>query len=339
MRDSDPGFLFPLPQKAVGRGLSPVCCVVIDAEENFDWLRPHEGTPYSTSSLHDVTVLHDILDAYGAAPAYLLTYPALLDDTVVLSLRRQVERDRCVLGVQLHTWVTPPFQGDTSHHLSYSSNLPLDVEERKLLQLKVLFRDRFGFDPVIFRGGRYGFGANTAALLEKHGFTIDVSVAPRTNFSDEGGPNYLGYEFEPFWFGRNRRLLEIPLCRSVVGWSGRAAAAAYHLVSESVRGTLRLNAVLTRTHYAERITLSPEGNDLRAMMRLVRGLSRRGQPILPLSFHSSSLVIGGNPYVRTKPELHRFYDRLSGLLDHLAARGCGFTDILRVADYLEAPSC
>jgi hypothetical protein len=83
---------------------------------------------------------------------------------------------------------------------------------------------------------------------------------------------------------------------------------------------LHLPGMLAWLRYAERITLSPEGNDTAAMGRLVRGLLSRGQNVLPVSLHSSSLSIGHNPYVRSKADLHHFYDRLSAILDHLASR-------------------
>jgi hypothetical protein len=83
--------------------------------------------------------------------------------------------------------------------------------------------------------------------------------------------------------------------------------------------------VLAACRIAERITLSPEGNDVDAMKRLVRGLQGRGATVLPVSFHSSSLWPGHNPYVRDKSELHRFYDRLSEILGHLSEQAeCHF---------------
>ena len=333
-----PGALFPAPRPARPRSTEPVCTLVIDAEEDFDWQRPVQGTRYSTTNLRHLSVLHDILDSWNVIPAYLLTYPMLQDEECVRQLRRQLERGRCVLGVQLHTWVTPPFEQDAARHLSYSGNLSPELEERKLLSLGAAFVERFGFAPTIFRGGRYGFGANTAFLLEKHGFAVDTSVAPRTDFRAEGGPDYRGFEYGPFWFGRRRDLLELPLCRSVVGWGGGAGTAAYRALSARWTARLPMRALLTRSHCAERITLSPEGNDVSAMRRLASGLQARGQFLLALSFHSSSLAIGGNPYVRSRADLHTFYDRLSGILHHLSTRtGCRFTDLLHVTDHLLRP--
>ncbi|WP_419729313.1 hypothetical protein [Lichenicola sp.] len=339
MRAEPATSLFPAARLAVPREPGrPVCTLVIDAEESFDWHRPLHGTQYSTRNLHDLSVLHDILDTNGAVPAYLLTYPILMDDDAVHSLRTQLERGRCILGLQLHTWVTPPFDGGSDHHQSYSGNLAAGLEERKLIALLERFIERFGFAPTVFRGGRYGFGPNTARLLEEHGFRIDTSVAPRTDLGADGGPDYGGFDCRPFWFGVRRRLLELPLCRSVVGWGGGGGAAAYRALSAPWARRLSLGSALTRSHCAERVTFSPEGNDVAAMRRLANGLVSRGHPVLALSFHSSSLAIGGNPYVQSKADLHRFYDRLSAILDHLTReQGWRFTDILRVADHLRPP--
>jgi hypothetical protein len=74
------------------------------------------------------------------------------------------------------------------------------------------------------------------------------------------------------------------------------------------------------------------------MRRLVRGLQARGENVLTLSFHSSSLQPGHNPYVQSKADLHAFYDRLSGILDYLVnVMRFRFAAIERVPDHLEPP--
>src|SRR5690349_8213606 len=89
-----------------------VCAVAIDAEEDFDWATPVRGTPYTTTCMKSVRDLQPILGAYQIQPTYLLTYPILADPEIVRILRRQVERSECDLGVQLHPWVTPPYDDD-----------------------------------------------------------------------------------------------------------------------------------------------------------------------------------------------------------------------------------
>jgi hypothetical protein len=298
----------------------PTGCVIIDAEEDFDWRRPVQGVPHSVRGMQHLSDLQHILAAYGAIPIYLVTYPVLQDDAVVAAIRLRLERGDCEVGIQLHTWVTPPFNERADLRNSFGGNLDAALEERKLVELMRLFRLRFGHDPVVFKAGRYGLGPHTSLLLEKHGFRVDTSLAPRTSFAAESGPDFSANDYRTFWFGRSRRLLEVPLCRSIVGWGGRASARAYQLLADLNLSRLHLPGVLAWLRCAERITLSPEGNDPAAMCRLARSLLSRGQNVLAISLHSSSLSIGHNPYVRSRAELYHFYDRLSAILDQLAGR-------------------
>jgi len=305
------GFANPRPVAAS----APLCSVLVDAEEDFDWRLPVRGVPHDVACMRHLSDLQTILAAYGAVPTYLLTYPVLQDAAVVADLRLRLARGQCRVGVQLHPWVTPPFDEPAEVRASFAGNLPPGLEERKLLALMRCFRAGFGEDPVIFRAGRYGLGPDTPALLERHGFAIDTSIAPRTSFADAAGPDFSACDPRPFWFGQARRLLELPLCRGIAGWGGATAARAYRRLAEPP-----LPGLLAWLRCAERITLSPEGNDVPAVARLVRALRARGQNVLALSLHSSSLGVGRNPYVRSKAELHGCYDRLSAILALLADR-------------------
>ena len=311
-------FSHVVPARPVSQ--RPVCALAVDAEEDFDWDSPVATTRHTTECMHRICDLHEIVGAYGVRPTYLLTYPVLEDATTIHLLRRQIGRGRCEVGVQLHPWVNPPFDGDGGVIESFSGNLAPGLEERKLMALRDRFVQCFGHTPRIYRAGRYGFGQHTAALLERYGFAIDTSVAPRTTSREEGGPDYASYDYQPFWFGESDRLLELPLCRSIVGWGGRLAPGVYRRFDTPALRRLRATGIVTRLRFAERITLSPEGNDVAAMLRLVRHLYRRGQRVFVLSFHSSSLAVGQNPYVRSRADLHGFYDRLSGVLDAMASR-------------------
>lgn len=295
-------------------------CVLIDAEEDFDWAQPVRGVAQDVANMRHLSDLHGIFAAYGAAPTYLLTYPVLQDAAIVAALRGRLARGQCRVGIQLHTWVTPPHTEPATPRHSFAGNLPAGLEEAKLLELMRLFREGFGEDPTIFRAGRYGMSAQTPALMEKHGFTVDTSLAPCTSFAAEGGPDFADTDYGPFWYGARRRVLALPLCRSIAGWGGAWAAHAYRRLAASDRSTPYVAALLAWTRCAERITLSPEGNDAAAAARLVANLLRRDQGVFAISMHSSSFSVGRNPYVRDKAELHGFYDRLSGMLDLLASR-------------------
>ena len=297
----------------------PLCSVLIDAEEDFAWMRPVRGEPYDLTCMRHLSDLQTILAAYGAIPTYLLTYPVLQDEDIVDSLRAMVVRGQCLVGIQLHPWVTPPFTEAPEISNSFVTNLGPELEEAKLIELMRLFRTCFGEDPTVFRAGRYGLSRHTPSLLAKYGFAIDTSLAPCTSSADEQGPDFSTDDYRTFWFGDARPVLEVPLCRSIVGWGGETAARVYLRLSAAPPNRI-LPGLLARTRCAERITLSPEGNDASAVGRLALGLLRRGQRVLPLSLHSSSLSVGQNPYVQSRADLHAFYDQLSAILDMLANR-------------------
>lgn len=329
---------FQNPKLATLRDDSSIATLIVDAEEDFDWQTPLRGAAYSTDCIKNIREFQEIIAVYGIVPAYLLTYPVLDDPVAICILQRYVERGKCAVGIQLHPWTTPPFGDDLGLTKSFSANLPAHLEEQKLARLIGKFVECFGQSPKIYRAGRYGLSRDTARLLETHGLTIDTSVAPRTDFRKEGGPDYSRYDYRPFWFGGQHSMLELPLCRSVVGWAGSSGAALYRAACRPVLNSIGVPRIVTGLHCAERITLSPEGNDLAAMRRLVRHLHAAGQRIFAVSFHSSSLAAGRNPYVRSTADLHEFYDRLSGILYHLAIEmNCRFVSTHDIPGLLVPP--
>jgi hypothetical protein len=56
--------------------------------------------------------------------------------------------------------------------------------------------------------------------------------------------------------------------------------------------------------------LRPSYSSLEDMIALAADLSRGGEPVLNVLFHSSEAIVGGSPYNRTDAELTAFFDRL-----------------------------
>src|SRR5439155_11528481 len=65
----------------------------------------------------------------------------------------------------------------------------------------------------------------------------------------------------------------------------------------------------------ERITLSPEGISLEEMKRLTRRLMIRGNRVFSFNYHSSSLLPGYTPYVRTIGDRDRFLGKIESYLE------------------------
>jgi phosphatidylinositol alpha-1,6-mannosyltransferase len=308
------GALFPASDPIRLPPGRPILCIIVDAEEEFHWGRPVSARNNATSSIRYQKRAHEVFSCYDARPTYLVTYPIASDPSAAAILRDYLADGKCDIGAQLHPWVTPPFDNETEERLSFPGNLPPALEKEKLHRLAEAVRDSFNVQPTVYKAGRYGFGPSTTTLLEDEGFLVDTSLIPRTRYTEAGGPDFSAFDYGPFWFGARRRLLELPVTRALVGSIADSMPSVYGIAERKPFRSIRTTGLLARARLLERITLSPEGSDLAAMLRLTKTLLRRGERIFTLSYHSPSLEPGNTPYVRTHRDLAVFLDRISGFL-------------------------
>jgi hypothetical protein len=299
---------------AFGTG-APYLSVIIDAEEEFDWT----SAPYTSkgvASMRCQQIAQRIFERYGVVPTYAVDYAVAAQADGYEPLLDYLRDGKCEIGAQLHPWVNPPVDEDLTLANSFPGNLPPALEFEKLRRLTATIEDNFGCHPILYRAGRYGAGANTAAILDRLGYRIDCSVVPFHDYRPRFGPDFRQAPNEPYWFGPGNRLLELPV---TVGMIGRLARGAHHfpsLMDASVSHTLRLPAILARAGLLDRVRLTPEGVSLDEAKRLTRTLLRRdGHRVFVISYHSPSLEAGHTPYVRTAAELRHFTDWLEGYLD------------------------
>ena len=286
----------------------PRLAVVVDTEEEFDWSKPFSRTQVGVNHIKHLGRAQDIFGRFGLRPTYLVDYPVASQQHGYRPLREWLADGRCDIGAHLHPWVNPPFEEEVSVRNSYPGNLPPALEREKLAWLTDAIETNFAYRPTIYRAGRYGIGPATAAILEELGYTIDTSVVPRTDLSDDGGPDFRAYSSEPFWFGPSQRVLEIPL---TVGWYGalsRYQSQMQPVLKSSLGRRLRMAGVFARLRLLERIRLSPEGIVFAELKRLTQTLTRRGKRMFCFTYHSASLVPDGTPYVRSEAELRQFLD-------------------------------
>jgi hypothetical protein len=202
--------------------------------------------------------------------------------------------------------VTPPSTEEVNARNSYPGNLPEELERAKVRALGAAIEQHLGVRPLVYKAGRYGIGANTARILEAEGYEVDCSPCPAYDFSVDGGPDFARCDAQPYWFGAARRLLCVPTTGAFTGPTGAFAPALWRAATSAVGAALHVPGVLSRLGVLSRIRLSPEGFDLRALMRLTRFLLARGQRVFTFSFHSSTLRPGCTRYVRTLAERTAF---------------------------------
>ena len=293
----------------------PLLITTIDAEEDFDWTRSFSLASTDVTSMRSQHLAHRIFERYNVVPVYMVDHPVASQAEGRAPLLELLRGGHCDIGSQLHPWVTPPLVEYVSMRNSYQGNLPIALEFAKIQALTGEIEAAFGVTPRIFRAGRYGVGPNTGNILRHFGYEADSSVVPTWNFADQGGPDFRAFSSTPYWFDRDRRLLELPLSAAIVG---RAAMLPSWIKSKMFnRGSqsVRLPSVMAHLGLLERIKLTPEGIHIEEAKRLVRCMKQAGHRVFVLTYHSPSLEPGNTPYVRTKEDLAAFLRWLEEFYD------------------------
>lgn len=293
----------------------PTLTVIIDTEADFDWHAPFSRDGHDTASVLYQERAQRLFDRFGIKPTYLIDYPVATDPAACDVLRSFVDQGKADVGIQLHPWTNPPFDELLSVKNSYPSNLPRALQQAKIASLIEVVRANVGVEPKVFKAGRYGFNDDTADLLEMFGLEIDTSVVPFTDFSPIKGPNFQNVPHRPFWFGNNRRLLELPVTRNLCGLFGHRLGPALLPWVQSRPGlSCHLPGILARSGLLDRLTLTPEGMGIGDLKRLTRSLIQRDERFFAFVFHSPSLASGNTPYVRNDDELQAFLNRIETYL-------------------------
>jgi len=302
--------------------------VTVDVEEEFDWTLPMQRDGHTLDTIPALGRFQQFCEGFGVVPIYLIDYPVAASPVTVEVLGAAVAAGRAEIGVQLHPWVSPPFDEEVSTHNSYACNLPPALERAKFTALRDRLEAAFGRPPLIYRAGRYGAGCSTADLLAEAGIRIDTSVRARFDYSAAGGPNYRNHPLAPYWLDRARGLIELPL--TTVFWGPLRQLGGW--IYPRLWRMPRLRGALSRAGLLERIPLTPEGVSAEDALRAIDIAIDDGLPVLVFSFHSPSLEPGHTPYVRSPADLDAFYDWWRCVFACLARRGIAPTSVAGVTE-------
>jgi len=299
----------------------PILIVGIDLEAEFDWQGPRTRTDNNVKNVREQVLAHRIFEKFGIRPIYLADYAVATEAEGYLPLRELASSGNCEIGAHLQPWENPPFSEEISEQTSFNQNLPAWLQKEKLSRLTEALRLNVGVQPVSYRAGRYGVGEEIAWILKSLGYRIDMSVVPSLDLRAQYGPDFRRVFNRPYWFGQEGDLLEIPL---TVGFCGllsspmlprQLGSDIYKFLSRPGLLLAHSPGLFARLGLLERITLTPEGISLRELKRLSRRLLSRGHRVFSLNYHSSSLLPGHTPYVRTMADRDRFLAKLEAYLD------------------------
>ncbi len=292
----------------------PELVIVVDTEEEFDWNRDFSRAATATRSIPAQARAHEIYDRYNVVPTYVIDYPVATDPEAVAYLRGLVDAGKAEIGAHLHPWVTPPHDEEVSRRNSYHCNLPPALERAKLAAITDAIEAGFGARPTIFKAGRHGFGASTAAALAALGYKVDCSMVPHTSYAADGGPDFRRVPESPHWLDAAAGLLEVPTTVGYFGALPTLGAKADWLFDHPCAGRLHLPGILARTGLVTRTRLTPEGVPVDEQCRLIEAMLRRGRRTFTLTYHSPSLAPGNTPYVHDEAGLRDFLGRIEAVL-------------------------
>lgn len=312
-------FTVAVPLSLPGHG-PPTLIAVVDTEEEFDWSAPFDPAATSTQNIRHQPLAQAIFDRHGLVPTYVIDYPVATSPASCSILGNFLSSGRCEIGAHLHPWVNPPAEGPVDAFHSYPGNLDPPLERAKLVALTQRIADRFGCQPYIYKAGRYGIGPATAKTLSELGYRIDASVVPHVDFSPDSGPDFTSLPARPFLTPEG--ILELPLSVHFAGHLAAFGPRLYPNLTGRLRSRLRLPGIAARLGLLERLTLSPEGHGLEAMARQTRAALAQGERLFMLTYHSSSLLPGGAPYVRTPASRERFLSTLDRYISFFIS-ACG----------------
>ena len=293
----------------------PQLIIVIDTEEEFDWAQPFERKNTDVKNIAHQEKAQKLFAKYGIKPTYVIDYPVASQPDGIKPLKELHDQQLCDIGAHLHPWVTPPFIETVNNRNSFPGNLSYQQEYQKLKNLTQTIETNFGFSPTIYKAGRYGVGNNTSQILKELGYLIDCSVVPNTDFRSSEGPNFSQQKnCQPYWFADNT-ILEIPLTVDYVGLLSTTGNILYNTIQQDKYIKLRVPGILSRLGLFERIRLSPEGHTLDELKRLTLSMLRQQHKIFCLTYHSSTLMIGGSPYANNKEQLNAFLHTLESYIE------------------------
>lgn len=285
--------------------------VVIDTEEEFDWSAEPSRSSVGVSHFREMYRLQEIFDKYNVKPCYAIDYPIATSELSRSILKSWVNEGRCEIGAHLHPWVNPPYIETLSPSNMYPGNLPLAIEENKIAVLLRAIEDNIGVAPRAYKAGRYGFGPNTLDLLLRFGLDIDLSFAPGFDMRDDGGPDHSTIDPGPFMVvNKSGRVLSLPATGSIIGSFPKLFSFGKALER------LKLTGLFSRLGLSDRLRLSPEGFTFLEQVKLINELISKGQRVFTLSLHSSSVMVGGNPYSTNDNDVKQLLHRTEAILDY-----------------------
>lgn len=288
-----------------------VITIDTEADHSANWTK---SKPLTFKSVTEVipNILQPLFKRYGAIGTYLLATEVLEDDEAVKVLKSV---EGCELGTHLHPEYIRPekkyFKYAGTYSEEFSHNYDAEIEREKIRNITKLFQERIGYEPAVYRGGKFGFGDNTALSLADFGYLVDTSVTPRVSWQEIGGPDFRKFSDQPYFIKTKdgaKSLLEVPV--SIIFLNG-----IYKFFNKPAWLRPSFNTF---------------GQIKKLVHKFIRLYSSNNVIVLNMMFHSMEFYPGASPYSKNQEDCDRLIQKLELVIEYcrqIAAKFCKLSQI------------
>lgn len=302
--------------------------ISIDTEgDNFwEW---SPGDPIKTDNAKYVQRFQELCNKFGYRPTYLINYEMACDEDFVSYIKKELELNRCEVGMHLHAWNSPPLYeleirdnikpGECSYLIEY----PTEIMKKKIFYISNFIEKKFGVRPIVHRAGRWATNQLYFELLDEAGYIADCSVTPGMNMTNALGFTNIGKGSDYTKFPKttynikNTSLLEIPM----------TVRSNHRIKKDNNTGIKhKLYNLYKAVKRSETVWLRPNGSNLDDLIYLVdKIIKENSSDYLMFMLHTSEMMPGGSPTFRTKESIEKLYSDLEVLFEYISKHFKGET--------------
>jgi len=302
-------------------------CVTIDVEPDCTptW---HYSNPLTFAGVRTGIGerLQPLFNRFGIKPTYLI-------NNVVLEDQESVDVFKKLPGeYELGTHLHPEFIAPAKQYSDYAGKkaeanccfYPPEIEYEKLKSITELFTDKFGYQPVSFRAGRFSCGTNTIQSLKRLGYKVDTSVTPHVCWKDKSRQKPVDFTAAPEqpYFSDDNNLLKEDPASSLLQVPVSIIPIRNNLYKEAAKS---LFGFRRKMKFTRPLWLRPVYADYNEMISIAESIKSRyaNQPGIALNmmFHNVEVMEGLSPYTQDQQQVENYLKTLEQFFQYTIRAG------------------
>lgn len=293
--------------------------ITVDTEGDNQWKKER---PITLRNIKYLPRFHALCLKYNFKPTYLVTYDVANDQESAEILLKWQKADEAEIGAHLHPWTTPPYSEFDAIKQRYPSELDDKELEEKLTNLTIAIQKNFGSLPKSYRAGRWGIDSRQIKILKSLGYDIDCSITPKINWkkinNDNRAPDFTFAKVGPYEMAADDILeagvsgiLELPMTIVFTGLFNRENSKLIRWFLKVKPSLVKkiLNKLLFDLKWL-RIFPNTTKSD---WLKIYNSAIKNNLSVLEFMVHSSELMPGASPYVKTEQDVEKLYYNLESL--------------------------